>query len=130
MFPHTITIFHHSIENGADVYTKTVLMGCYWMRNASMSGVGKGAEKTDSYTVILSPEQTAKYGSVWKVYPGDRVIKGYDDVGIVGDSVAGVAVSGETHITSWKDLKGDVMVVKTVEENICGSCVDNITLIG
>ena len=130
MFPHTITIFHHSIEKGEDVYTKTVLRGCYWMHNASRGGIGKGTEKTDSYTVILSPEQTRKYGSVWKVCPGDRVIKGYDNVAIVGDSIAGVAVIGRVPITAWKEIKGDVMVVKAVEENICGSSVDNITLIG
>ena len=130
MFPHTITIYHHSVVNGADVYNMTVLRGCYWMHNASRSGVGKGTEKTDSYTIILSPEQTAKYGSVWKVYPGDRVVKGLDDLAVAGNAFTGVAVVNEIPITSWKQLTGDVMVVKAVEENICGSSVDNITLIG
>ena len=130
MFPHTITIYHHSVVNGADVYTQTALRGCYWMRNASRGGAGKGTEKTDSYTVILSPEQTAKYGSVWKVFPGDRVIKGFDNGAIAGECVVGVAVVGNTPITAWKQLTGDVMVVKAIEENICGSGVDNITLIG
>ena len=57
---------------------------------------------------------------------------------IAGVAVAGMSVSGITdygsasypEITSWKDLKGNVMVVKAIEENICGSSVDNITLIG
>lgn len=113
MFPHTITIFHHSVVNGADVYSRTELPGCYWNRKASQAGAGKGTEKTDSYTVIVSPEQTANYGVTWNVYTGDRVVKG-----------------SAPDITSWKELTGDVMTVKVVEENICGSSVDNITLIG
>lgn len=129
MFPHTITIYHHSIVNGADVYTMTVLSGCYWMHSASRSGAGKGTEETDSYTIILSPEQTAKYGSAWKVYPGDRVIKGFGNEAFSGECIVGTAIVGKKTITSWKELTGDVMVVKAIEENICGSNVDNITLI-
>lgn len=113
MFPHTITIYHHFVENGADVYSKKELPGCYWSRKASQAGSGKGTERTDSYTIVVSPEQTANYWLTWDVYVGDRVIKG----------------SGPD-ITSWKELTGDVMVVKAIEENICGSGVDNITLIG
>ena len=130
MFPHTITIFHHSIVNGADVYDQTVLSGCYWMHTVSRAGTGKGTEKTDSYTIILSPEQTAKYGTVWKVYPGDRVVFGIQSGATAGKCVSGAVIVGHADITSWKDLTGNVMVVKAVEENICGSSVDNITLIG
>ena len=131
MFPHTITIYHHSVVNGADVYDMTVLSGCYWMRTASRTGTGKGAEKTDSYTIVLSPEQTAKYGTVWNVYPGDRVVRGVKSIATAGKCVSGAVLVGRTDaITSWKELTGDVMVVKAVEENICGSSVDNITLIG
>ncbi len=129
MFPHTITIYHHSVVNGADVYDMTVLSGCYWMRTASRAGAGKGAEKTDSYTVVFSPEQTAKYGTVWKVYPGDRVVRGVKSGATVGKCASGAVLVGHTSIKSWKELTGDVMVVKAVEENICGSSVDNITLI-
>ena len=113
MFPHTITIFHHFVENGADVYVKKELSGWYWMHTASNTGSGKGTEKTDSYTVVASPETTALYGDSWSVKVGDRVVKG-----------------SAPDITSWKDLKGDVMMVTAIEENICGSSVDNITLIG
>jgi hypothetical protein len=113
MFPHTITIYHHFVDDGTDVYDKKVLTGCYWNHKASRTGSGKGTEKADSYTVVVSPEQTAKYGVTWDVYTGDRVVKG----------------SGPD-ITSWKELPGDVMTVKVVEENICGSSVDNITLLG
>jgi hypothetical protein len=113
MFPHTITIFHHSVVDGADVYNRTELNGCYWNRKASVSGSGKGAEKTDSYMVVVNPELTALYGVTWSVNTGDRAVKG-----------------SAPDITSWKDLKGEVMTIKVVEENICGSSVDNITLIG
>ena len=113
MFPHTITIFHHSVVNGADVYNRTELNGCYWNRKASQAGSGKGTEKTDSYMVVVSPEQTALYGVTWSAYTGDRAVKG-----------------SAPDIASWKDLTGEVMIIKAVEENICGSSVDNITLIG
>ena len=113
MFPHTITIYHHFVEDGADVYDKKEVPGWYWMHTASNAGAGKGTEKTDTYKAVASQLTTADYGVTWDVYVGDRVVKG----------------SGPD-ITSWKDLKGDVMVVKAVEENICGSGVDNITLIG
>ena len=113
MFPHTITIYHHFVENGADVYSKVILPGCYWHHKAAQAGAGKGTEKTDGYTVVVSPEQTARYGEYWDVYTGDRVIKG----------------SGPD-ITSWKELQGEVMTVRAIEENICGSSVDNITLTG
>ena len=63
--------------------------------------------------MVASQLTTANYGVTWDVYVGDRVVKG-----------------SAPDITSWKDLEGDVMVVKAVEENICGSSVDNITLIG
>ena len=113
MFPHTITIFHHSVVNGADVYSRTEVSGWYWNHKAGQAGSGKGTERTDSYTVVASPETTALYGDSWSVKVGDRVVKG-----------------SAPDITSWRDLKGDVMTVKAIEENICGSSVDNITLIG
>ena len=113
MFPHTITIFHHSVVNGADVYSRTEVAGWYWNRKAGQAGSGKGTEKSDSYMVVASPETTALYGDSWSVNTGDRVVKG-----------------SAPDITSWKDLKGDVMTVKAIEENICGSSVENITLIG
>lgn len=113
MFPHTITIYHHSVVDGTDVYSRTELKGCYWNLKASQAGSGKGTEKTDSYTVVVNPELTALYGVTWNVTTGDRAVKG-----------------SAPDITSWKDLKGDVMTVKVVEENICGSGVDNITLLG
>ena len=112
MFPHTITIYHHFIEDGVDVYSRKEVPGWYWMHTASNTGAGKGVERTDSYKLVASPLTTSQYGLTWDVYVGDRIVKG-----------------SAPDITSWKDLK-DFMVVKAVEENICGSGVDNITLIG
>ena len=113
MFPHTITIYHHFIENGVDVYDKKEVPGWYWMHTASSTGAGKGTERSDTYKIVACQATTSNYGVTWDVYVGDRVVKG-----------------SAPDITSWKDLEGDVMVVKAVEENICGSGVDNITLIG
>lgn len=113
MFPHTITIYHHSVVEGADKYSRVVVPGWHWNHKAAQSGMGKGTERADSFTAIASPEATALYGDSWSVKVGDRVVKG----------------SGPD-ITSWKDLKGDVMTVQAVEENIYGSSVDNITLVG
>ena len=113
MFPHTITIFHHFVEDGADVYVKKEVPGWYWMHTASSTGAGKGTERSDTYKLVASPLTTSLCGVTWDVYLGDRIVKG-----------------SAPDITSWKDLKGDVMVVKDIEENICGSGVDNITLIG
>ena len=112
MFPHTITIYHHFVEDGVDVYDRKEVSGWYWMHTAANTGAGKGTEKTDSYTLVASPLTTAEYKNTWDVYVGDRVVKG----------------SGPT-ITAWKELK-DFMVVKAIDENICGSGVDNITLKG
>lgn len=113
MFPHTITIFHHSAVGGTDVYSRMEIPGWYWHRKAGIAGSGKGTERTDSYTAIASPETTALYGDTWSVKVGDRAVKG-----------------SAPDISSWKDLKGEVMTVQAIEENICGSSVDNITLIG
>lgn len=113
MFPHTITIYHHSVVSGTDVYDRTEVSGWYWNRKAGQTGSGKGTEKTDSYMVVASPETTAQYGDLWSVKVGDRAVKG-----------------SAPDISSWKELTGDVMVVKAIEENIFGSGVDNITLLG
>lgn len=142
MFPHTITIFHHSVVNGTDVYSRTEVPGCYLTKTASRAGSGKGTEKTDSYMVVASPEATTLYGNTWRVFTGDRIVKSDALFGSIpsfaGVAVAGSTVCGETaygaslyqDIRSWKDLPDNVMIVKAIEENICGSSVDNITLIG
>ena len=128
MFPHTITIYRHSVVNGADNYSMTILNGCYWYSKASIAGSGKGTERTNSCTIVTSPELAAKYGLTWDVQPGDRVVKGHD--GLVGASIAGVSTVGVKTIGSLRELPTNAMTIKAVEENVCGSSVDNITLIG
>ena len=112
MFPHTITIYHHTVDDGVDIYTKNEVPGWYWMQTISTVGAGKGAERSNTYKLVASPLTTSQYGVYWDVYVGDRVVKGF------GPDIA-----------SWKELK-DAMVVGSIEVNICGSSVDNITLNG
>ena len=128
MFPHTITIYHHFVENGVDNYQSTVLSGCYWYGKASIVGAGKGTENTGSCTVVVSPEQTAKFGETWEVRPGDRIVLGNDC--LVGRCISGLATVGGKAIKSLKELPRDAMTVKAVDINICGSSVDNVTLTG
>ena len=127
MFPHAITIYRHSVVNGADNYSMTILNGCYWYGKQSITGAGKGTERANICTVVFSPELTATYGLKWSIRPGDRIVKGHD--GLVGISVTGVSTVGMKVIEGLKELPRDAMTVKAVEENICGSSVDNITLV-
>lgn len=128
MFPHIITIYRHSVVNGADTYRMIILNGCYWYGESSIAGSGKGTERTDGCTVVFSPELTAKYGLTWDVRPGDRIVKGHD--GLVGTSIPGITTVGEKVIGSLKELPVGTVTVKSVNVNVCGSSVDNITLIG
>ena len=112
MFPHTITIYHHFVENGVDVYDRKEVPGWYWMQTKGQTGAGNGTERNDGYKLVASQLTTSNYGVTWDVYVGDRIVKG-----------------SSPDIASWKEL-GSAMVVKAIEENICGSSVDNITLIG
>ena len=112
MFPHTITIYHHFVEDGVDVYEKKEVPGWYLMQTKSQTGIGNGTERNDTYKAVASPLTTSTYGIEWDVYVGDRIVKG-----------------SSPDISSWKELS-NALVVRVVEENICGSGVDNITLIG
>ncbi|MBP3446220.1 MAG: hypothetical protein J6K64_02985 [Clostridia bacterium] len=114
MFPHTITIFHHTASGGEDVYTRKVVEGVYWHGSTGISRDGKGQESTDSITVISSPENASTYGRKWSVQKGDKVVKG-----ACGD------------ISSFKELNSkEVITVMSVADNRCNSSVDNITITG
>ena len=110
MFPHTITIYRHSIENGADVYSRQVVKGVYWYGGQGISQNGKGATEETPVTVITSPETANQYGSGWTIEPKDRIMKG-----------------DHPDITSFRDIPAAPNVVG-VEDNRCGSTVDNITI--
>ena len=112
MFPHTITIYRHSISAGRDVITKQVISGFYWYGSQGIAQSGKGAAESDTVTIIASPETTADHGRTWDIKQGDRVVKGEGP-----------------DVTTLKDILGAVTVLR-VDENICGSTVDNITIAG
>ena len=111
MFPHDITIYRHSIVDGADVISRQVVTGVYWYGSVGVDAAGKGTASSDTVTVITSPETTAAYGDAWIVQPKDRIVEG------VGPEVPRL-----------KDIDG--YTVLRVEKNVCGSFVDNITIVG
>lgn len=110
MFPHVITIYRHSVENGADKYRRQTVRDVYWYGRRGVTISGKGLQAANFVTVVSSPEQAAAFGTSWNVILGDRLIRGEG-----------------SDITSWKDLKNSVTVIR-IEDNRCGGSVDNITL--
>lgn len=110
MFPHTITIYRHSVENGADVITRQIVKGVYWYGGTGITTSGKGTAEDNTATVITSPETANQYGAGWDVKPNDRIMKGE-----------------HPDITTLKDIPA-ALTVKKVDDNIIGSAVDNITI--
>lgn len=112
MFPHTITIYHHSIKNGEDKYDKTILEGFYFNAEKGISKDGKGVGNDNSATIISNAENARKYGIEWIIQPKDMVLLG----------------EGKD-ITSFRELQ-NAFTVTGVAENVCGSEVDNIVITG
>lgn len=112
MFPHTITIYRHSIENNQDVYSKQVIKGFYAVVNKTLSADQKGVESTKPSVIISNPENARKYGVEWTVQGKDRII-----IGVGGD------------ITSFNDIP-EAIKVTGIEANVIGSDVDNVTITG
>lgn len=112
MFPHTITIYHYEEIAGADKITRQVVEGVYWYGGIGSASNGKGATEEDTATIVTSPERAQDYGSAWTIYRRDRVIKG------VG-----------AEVKSLKEIPAGITVLR-IDENICGSAVDNITITG
>ena len=110
MFPHTITIYRHRVENGADIITRQIVKGVYWYGGEGITPSGKGTVEDNPATIITSPETTAQYKSSWDIGPKDRISKGE-----------------HPEINGLKEIPAALMVLK-VDENICGSTVDNITI--
>ena len=110
MFPHTITIYRHRVENGADVITRQIVNGVYWHGGSGITASGKGTSEESSAMIITSPETTAQYKDGWTIEPKDRILKG-----------EGPEINGLRDIPA-------ALTVLNVEENICGSTVDNITI--
>lgn len=110
MFPHTITIYRHSVENNADVYRLQTVSGVYWYGSDTVTVSGNGIQAAHPVTVVSSPDLAATFGTDWDVKPGDRIVRG-----------TGIEIS------SWKEL-ADCVTVKKVDDNRCGGRVDNITI--
>lgn len=114
MFPHTITIFHHEIQNGSDVYTRYVVPGVYWYGSTGISESGKGAEAVKDITIVTSPETARTYNKKWRAQAKDRIVKGEHPA-----------------ISAFKELEGkEVMTVISVTDDVIGSNVDNVTIKG
>ena len=111
MFPHTITIYRHEIIDGEDTVSLQIVTGVYIFGGAGIAASGNGTVKSNAVTIITSPETTAGFGTKWTVQPDDRIVEG----------------EGEQK-TRLKDIHG--WTVRRVDKNICGSCVDNITITG
>lgn len=112
MFPHSITIYHHSIQNGTDAYTKDIVRGVYWYGRHSVHPSGRGSSGGDAVTIITSMATAATRGTAWNVEVGDRVILGEG-----GD------------ITALSQISGGITVTD-IEDNRVGASVDNITILG
>ena len=110
MFPHTITIYRHKVENGADIITRQIVKGVYWYGGSGITSTGKGTTEENSATIISSPETTGKYKRGWTIEPKDRILKGE-----------------HPEITALREIPASLTVI-SVDENICGSTVDNITI--
>ena len=110
MFPDTITIYRHSVLNGADVYEKQVLSGFYWYGKVTQSTANKGVENAAEITVISNPEMAKTFGDKWTAQVGDIIIKGK------GNDISSLKELTESH------------KIYAVEVNVCDSDVDNIVL--
>lgn len=112
MFPHTMTIYRHTIEGGQDKYSKQVVEGVYWNENNGMTIEGNGFTKKRQVTVITSQSLCNGFMVTWDIKDGDRIIKGTGD-----------------DITRLADIP-NAFIVTNVAINECGSDVDNITITG
>lgn len=112
MFPHTITIYRHSVENGEDVYKIQHLDGFYWQQKCVRNAENKGVAYAAEVSAVSSAERAHTYGKSWNVQVGDKIIKGNGN-----------------NISSLNELN-NYYSVYAVEENICGSDVDNIVISG
>lgn len=110
MFPHSITIYKHSIIDGEDVYFMQCVDGFYWQEKTNLNNKDKGSENTGEITVISSLRNAQSFNDKWNVDIGDIIIKGKGN-----------------HITSLKE-PDTYYKVNAVSFNVCGSLVDNIVV--
>lgn len=110
MFPHTITIYRHTTNAGADVYNKQTISGFYTVQNISLTTDQKGVDVSKPTTIISSAENAQKYGKEWTVQAKDRIV-----------------IGPGADITSFTDIP-NAMTVMGIQINVIGSECDNITI--
>lgn len=112
MFPHTITIYHHTVAGGEDIYSKTVLNNVYYHAKKSTDQSEKGVVSAKETEITASPEVSRQMGKDWNVFTEDRIV--------LGEGV---------DIQSWKELKGAITVTG-IDVNVIGCAVDNVVITG
>lgn len=118
--PHTITIYNkHN-----DKYYKQKLDGVYWYGTDSINLSGKGIVESGAINIIIDGENLKKYvteteytGGTEKytIQKGNRIILG-----------------NGPDITSLNELPDNIqqMTVFGIDENLVGSNIDNILIVG
>ena len=115
MFPHTVTIYSHRVEEGKDVYTRTLVDGVYVYGASGVTNVERGEAADSTITIVSSPDRAADYGAAWQVKPNDRI----------------VLARCEKQIASFRDLEGlPMMTAMKIEDNRAFGAADNITISG
>lgn len=112
MFPHTITIYSHTISGDNDLYDRQVIKDVYIQESIGAVKDGNGISNSNSLTVTTSKALCDSFGYDWHISVNDRVVKG------VGPE-----------IIKYSDLER-AYVVKGIEINQCGSNTDNIVIKG
>lgn len=112
MFPHTITIYHHEVKNGADFYEKQTISGFYCYGKSGLSIQGRGVQSADVVEIISSPEAARTFASQWTCQKGDRVL-----------------IGAGSDISSFEDIP-NAYTVLSVQTDIIGSPCDSVTISG
>lgn len=110
MYPHTITVYSHYIEDNEDKYKRTVLQGVYYHYSDGLSLSGNGVVKKCSLTIEIAKKYADTFGKEWIVKGNDRLV-----------------LKNGNDISSYSELK-DCFVVQDVAVNVMGSPLDNITI--
>lgn len=78
MFPHTITLYHQTMIDGAQAWLRFVISGVLWEENAGSTMRKTGVTSTDGITVYIP----MSVGEV-QIADGDMIQKGASDYDIV-----------------------------------------------
>ena len=78
MFPHTITLYHQTMTDGAQTWLRFVISGVLWEENAGSTMRKTGVTSTDGITVYIP--MTAEN---IQIADGDMILKGASDYEII-----------------------------------------------